>query len=76
MAGDGIINLTPSNGITQELHTLKGIFNDKGERVIDKKTKEYKTIPDPQLLLFEKCIRGDTTDNAFSAYPGARKKGT
>ena len=69
-------NVHQYNGITQELHTLKGIFNDKGERVIDKKTKEYKTIPDPQWLLFEKCIRGDTSDNVFSAYPGARKKGT
>jgi hypothetical protein len=26
--------------------------------------------------LFEKCIRGDTSDNVFSACPGARKKGT
>ena len=69
-------NVHQYNGITQELHTLKCIFNDKGERVIDKKTKEYKTVPDPQWLLFEKCIRGDTSDNVFSAYPGARKKGT
>jgi len=27
-------------------------------------------------LLFEKCMRGDTSDNVFSAYPGVRKKGT
>jgi len=26
--------------------------------------------------LFEKCMRGDTSDNVFSAYPGVRKKGT
>jgi hypothetical protein len=26
--------------------------------------------------LFEKCVRGDTSDNIFSAYPGVRKKGT
>ena len=26
--------------------------------------------------MFEKCIRGDTSDNVFSAYPGARLKGT
>jgi 5'-3' exonuclease len=69
-------NVHQYNGITQELHTLKGIFNDAGERVIDKKTKEYKAIPDPEWLLFEKCVRGDTSDNVFSAYPGARKKGT
>ena len=69
-------NVHQYNGITQELHTLQGIFNDKGDRVIDKKTKEYKTIPDPEWLLFEKCMRGDTSDNIFSAYPGVRKKGT
>ena len=27
-------------------------------------------------MLFEKCMRGDTSDNVFSAYPGVRKKGT
>jgi len=26
--------------------------------------------------LFEKCIRGDASDNVFSAYPGARLKGS
>lgn len=64
------------NGITQELITVEGVFNDKGKPVIDKKTKEPKVIGDPQWLLFEKCIRGDTSDNVFSACPGARKKGT
>ena len=43
---------------------------------IYKKTKEHKTLEDPQYLLFEKCMRGDTSDNVFSAYPGVRKKGT
>ena len=43
-------NVNQYNGITQELHTLDGIFNDKGERVIDKKTKEPKAIPDPDWL--------------------------
>ena len=69
-------NVNQYNGITQELHTLDGIFNDKGDRVVDKKTKEPKQIPDPEWLLFEKCMRGDTSDNVFSAYPGVRKKGT
>jgi hypothetical protein len=31
---------------------------------------------DPKWLLFEKCVRGDTADNIFSAYPGVRKKGS
>jgi 5'-3' exonuclease len=64
------------NGITQELITLNGIFNDLGKPVIDKKTKLPKSIPDPQWLLFEKCMRGDASDNVFSAYPGVRIKGT
>ena len=69
-------NVTQYNGITQELHTLNGIFDDKGNTVIDKKTKEPKLPPDPEWLLFEKCMRGDKSDNIFSAYPGVRTKGT
>lgn len=68
--------VTQFNGITNEHYTLDGVFNDKGKPVIDKKTKEPKRIEDPAWLLFEKCIRGDSSDNVFSAYPGARKKGT
>ena len=59
-----------------ELHTLEGIFDRRGKLVIDKKTKEPKLIPDPEWILFEKCMRGDPTDNVFSAYPGVRVKGS
>jgi len=69
-------NVKQYNGITDELHTIEGIFDAKGRPVIDKKTKEPKTIPDPQWLLFEKCMRGDSSDNVFSAFPGVRTKGT
>jgi len=69
-------NVKQYNGITDELHTLEGIFDAKGNPVIDKKTKLPKTIPDPQWLLFEKCMRGDPSDNVFSAFPGVRTKGT
>jgi 5'-3' exonuclease len=69
-------NVSQYNGITDELITVDGIFDDKGRRVQDKKTKKDKTIPDPQWLLFEKCMRGDSTDNVFSAFPGVRVKGT
>jgi 5'-3' exonuclease len=69
-------NVDQYNGITDELLTVKGIFDAKGKQVIDKKTKEPKTIPDPEWLLFEKCMRGDSSDNVFSAYPGVRVKGT
>ena len=64
------------NGITDELITVRGIFDAKGKPVIDKKTKTAKTTPDPEWLLFEKCMRGDASDNVFSAYPGVRTKGT
>lgn len=69
-------NVKQYNGITGELITIEGVYNDKGNPVMDKKTKEPKQIGDPEFLLFEKCIRGDTSDNIFSAYPGVRKKGT
>jgi 5'-3' exonuclease len=69
-------NVNQYNGITDELHTIEGIFDKKRKPVIDKKTKEPKKIPDPKWILFEKCIRGDATDNIFSAYPGVRIKGS
>jgi 5'-3' exonuclease len=69
-------NVDQYNGIADELITRRGIFDEKGREVIDRKTKTAKTIPDPQWLLFEKCMRGDPTDNVFSAYPGVRVKGT
>jgi 5'-3' exonuclease len=69
-------NVRQYNGIQNVTITHEGYFDDKGKSVIDKKTKEAKGAPDPQWLLFEKCMRGDTSDNVFSAYPGVRKKGT
>jgi 5'-3' exonuclease len=69
-------NVEQYNGITDELLTIHGIYDVKGNRVVDKKTKEPKTIPDPEWLLFEKCMRGDASDNVFSAYPGVRTRGT
>jgi 5'-3' exonuclease len=69
-------NVNQYNGITDELHTITGIFDKKGAPVKDKKTKEPKAVPDPTWILFEKCVRGDPTDNIFSAYPGVRTKGT
>lgn len=69
-------NVDQYNGITDELLTLRGVFDDRGREVMDKKTKTPKTVPDPAWLLFEKCMRGDPTDNVFSAFPGVRVKGT
>ena len=64
------------NGITNELITINGYLKENGKPVIDKKTKEPKLLEDPQYILFRKCMRGDSTDNVFSAYPGVREKGS
>jgi len=64
------------NGVADEHITINGIFNAAGKPVKDRNTKEQKMLGDPQWLLFEKCMRGDKTDNVFSAYPGVRVKGT
>ena len=63
------------SGVTGELITLEGYFNDKGKQVLDKE-KNPKLLEDPQYLLFKKCMRGDATDNVFSAFPGIREKGS
>ncbi len=69
-------NVKQYNGVMQITTTHEGYFDEKGNPVIDKKTKEVKPAPDPEWLLFEKCMRGDSSDNIFSAYPGVREKGT
>jgi len=69
-------NVKQYNGVANQLITLEGYFDDKDKLVIDKKTKEPKLLGDPKWHLFEKCMRGDTSDNIFSAYPGVRTKGT
>lgn len=69
-------NVKQYNGVQDQTITLEGVFDKKGNPVIDKKTGKPKTLGDPEFVLFEKCIRGDSSDNVFSAYPGARKKGT
>ena len=61
------------NGITEVTTTIDGYLDKKGDTVIDKKTKEPKAPPDPEWLLFEKCMRGDSSDNVFSAFPKVRK---
>ena len=66
-------NVKQYNGISNTLTTIDGYFTDKGESVVDKKTGQPKKAPNPEWLLFEKCMRGDPTDNVFSAYPKIRK---
>ena len=69
-------NVKQYNGIAEVTTTHEGYFDAKGKRVKDKKTGEDKAAPNPTWLLFEKCMRGDTSDNVFSAYPGVRTKGS
>ena len=69
-------NVKQYNGVMQITTTHEGYFDEKGKPVKDKKTTEVKAAPNPGWLLFEKCMRGDTSDNIFSAYPGVREKGT
>ena len=69
-------NVKQYNGVSNTTITHEGYFDEKGKPVIDKKTQQPKPVPNPEWLLFEKCMRGDTSDNVFSAYPGVRKKGT
>ena len=64
------------NGVTGELATLQGYFKENGKPVLDKKTKEPKLLEDPEYGLFKKILRGDSSDNVFSAYPGVREKGS
>jgi len=69
-------NVQQYNAVSKQLFTVNGILDEKGQPVFDNKTKELKPVPEPQWELFLKCIRGDTGDNVFSAFPGARLKGT
>tara|TARA_B110000503_G_scaffold2925_1_gene3938 strand:+ start:458 stop:1444 length:987 start_codon:yes stop_codon:yes gene_type:complete len=70
-------NVKQYNGVSNTIITHEGYFDDKKlQPVIDKKTGVAKPAPHPDFMLFEKCMRGDTSDNVFSAYPGVRTKGT
>jgi len=69
-------NVKQYNGVTDTIVSTEGFFDIKGKAKIDNKTKQVKSAPEPDWILFEKCVRGDSADNVFSAYPGARLKGT
>ena len=61
------------NGMTNQIITINGFYDEQDKPIIDKKTNLPKTAPDPEYLLFEKCIRGDSSDNVFTAFPKVRK---
>lgn len=66
-------NVQQYNCIADQLITLSGVYDDRNNIVNDKKTDLPKVV-DPEWALFEKIIRGDTSDNIFSAYPKVRTK--
>ena len=70
------MNVKQYNGVTEQTITHEGWFDKKGDPVIDKRTKMAKGAPDTEWIIFEKSMRGDPSDNIFSAYPGVRTKGT
>jgi 5'-3' exonuclease len=69
---DGIYN--PEN---QRLDfTIGGNAKIKTGDVIDDDTPHSEGDDWIEWYMFMKCIRGDSSDNVFSAYPGVRVKGT
>lgn len=69
-------NVHQYNGVTNELIKLEGYFKDNGKQVLNKDKTPKLLEGAPDYLLFKKIIRGDASDNVFSAYPGVREKGT
>ena len=67
-------NVVQYNGIAETTTTINGIFDKKNKLIPDKKAGFTNGPIDPQWFLFEKCIRGDSTDNVFSAFPNVRTK--
>lgn len=66
-------NVMIYNGIAALLYTNKGIYDKDGNIAKNKHGKDL-PAPDPEWILFEKCIRGDDSDNVMSAFPGVRTK--
>ena len=65
-------NLIIYDGVNKKTVTHTGVYDDRDKPIKNKKTKEPLVI-DPEYVLFEKIIRGDSTDNVMSAYPGVRE---
>lgn len=84
-------NVKIYDGIKSLLITNNGVFNEKEQQATfdkiitetldnGKKKKVTKTFehetPDPEYELFFKTVRGDSSDNIMSAYPGVRENGS
>lgn len=69
-------NVCIYDAMNQKIIRHDGIFDHNMKPIIDKKTKKQKFLGDPEYYVFKKCIRGDSSDNIFTAYPRIREKGT
>lgn len=81
-------NVTIYDPVKDILIRQDGVYDDNGNKLSfiltsDAKIKAGKKDPNfvcekewYNYALFLKCVRGDKTDNIFSAYPGVREKGT
>jgi hypothetical protein len=56
------------DGKNEYMITPDGVFNDKNEHVINKKSQKP-IIYDPEYELFKKCILGDSSDGILRAAP-------
>lgn len=63
------------DGVNKRLYTDSGVFDEKMKPVLGKDKKPLPPI-NGDYLLFEKCVRGDSSDNIPSAFPGVRTKGS
>ena len=66
-------NVILVDGVNRKTYNVNGVFDEKDKPVLNKKTKKPELV-DPEYLLFEKIVRGDTSDNVFSAYPRVNEK--
>lgn len=67
-------NVNIYDGMKSQIITLDGFFDDYDQVIMDNKTKLPRKVYEPEWLLFEKCIRGDSTDSIFTAFPRVRRK--
>ena len=65
-------NVMLYDGISALLYTIDGVWDKNGDPAMDKKGLPINK-PDPEWLLFEKCLRGDASDNIMSAFPRVRR---
>ena len=69
-------NVILYNGVDDITTTNESVLDYRGKPIKDKKTGELIAPPNPEWSVFEKSMRGCTSDNIFSAYPGVRTKST